>query len=543
GNVKPKVKVRIQKSLDEQRVVRKHWIRIQNYVSNHISEIFITVLYTLVLFAIFAENAYYYSVEREHNGLRRIAGHGVMVSRCAASAMMFTFSSLLVTMCRNFITFLRETFVGHYVPFDSIIAFHKYVAIWALIFTVIHSVGHALNFYHISTQPANDLLCLFSNNFRRSHELPTFHYWCWETVAGITGVFLVLVVAVMYVFATQYSRRHCFKTFWTTHQLYIVMYILNILHGSGNLIQSPSFHYFFLGPAILFTLDKLVSMSRKKSDIAVIKAELLPSDITNLEFKRPSNFEYKAGQWCRIACQGLGPGEYHPFTLTSAPHEDNLSLHIRAVGPWTINLRQIYERANLEKSAYPQLYVDGPFGEGHQDWCRYEVSVLVGGGIGVTPFASILKDIAHKGTLKSTFSCKKVYFLWVTRSQKHFEWLTDIIREVEEKDSNDLVSVHIFVTQFYREFDLRTTMLYICERHFQKMSGKSLLTGLRSTTHFGRPDFLPFLQSLSTTTHPWASKIGVFSCGPPSMTKGVESACTELNKTEGAAFIHHFENF
>ena len=52
--------------------------------------------------------------------------------------------------------------------------------------------------------------------------------------------------------------------------------------------------------------------------------------------------------------------------------------------------------------------MDGPFGEGHQDWCRYEVSVLVGGGIGVTPFASILKDIAHKGTLKSTFSCKKV---------------------------------------------------------------------------------------------------------------------------------------
>ena len=48
---------------------------------------------------------------------------------------MFTYSSLLVTMCRNFITFLRETFVGHYVPFDSNIAFHKYVAMWALIFT------------------------------------------------------------------------------------------------------------------------------------------------------------------------------------------------------------------------------------------------------------------------------------------------------------------------------------------------------------------------------------------------------------------------
>jgi predicted ferric reductase len=35
--------------------------------------------------------------------------------------------------------------------------------------------------------------------------------------------------------------------------------------------------------------------------------------------------------------------------------------------------------------------LDGPYGEGHQDWHRFEVSVLVGGGIGVTPFASILR--------------------------------------------------------------------------------------------------------------------------------------------------------
>ena len=55
-----------------------------------------------------------------------------------------------------------------------------------------------------------------------------------------------------------------------------------------------------------------------------------------------------------------------------------------------------------------QLYLDGPYGEGHQDWYRYEVAVLVGGGIGVTPFASILKDIRHKSRSSPTFACKKV---------------------------------------------------------------------------------------------------------------------------------------
>ena len=55
------------------------------------------------------------------------------------------------------------------------------------------------------------------------------------------------------------------------------MYILTFLHGSGNLLQRSFFYYFFLGPGILFALDKLVSISRKKVDIAVVKAELLPS--------------------------------------------------------------------------------------------------------------------------------------------------------------------------------------------------------------------------------------------------------------------------
>jgi len=54
------------------------------------------------------------------------------------------------------------------------------------------------------------------------------------------------------------------------------------------------------------------------------------------------------------------------------------------------------------------VYVDGPYGEGHQDWHRYDVSILVGGGIGVTPFASILKDIVEKSRSNVKFQCRKV---------------------------------------------------------------------------------------------------------------------------------------
>lgn len=80
-------------------------------------------------------------------------------------------------------------------------------------------------------------------------------------------------------------------------------------------------------------------------------------DITYIEFKRPANFDYQSGQWVRIACLTHGSNEYHPFTLTSAPHEDTLSLHIRALGPWTWNIRQEFDPENHRDGSYPPVSV------------------------------------------------------------------------------------------------------------------------------------------------------------------------------------------
>ena len=41
----------------------------------------------------------------------------------------------------------------------------------------------------------------------------------------------------------------------------------------------------------------------------------------------------------------------------------------------------------------PQLAIDGPFGTASEDVFTYPVAVCVGSGIGVTPFASLLKSV------------------------------------------------------------------------------------------------------------------------------------------------------
>ncbi|XP_058397469.1 dual oxidase 1 isoform X3 [Diceros bicornis minor] len=517
----------------------------KRFIENYRRHIGCVAVFYAIAGGLFLERAYYYAFAAHHTGITDTTRVGIILSRGTAASISFMYSYILLTMCRNLITFLRETFLNRYVPFDAAVDFHRLIASTAIVLTVLHSAGHVVNVYLFSISPLSVLSCLFPGLFHdNGSEFPQkYYWWFFQTVPGLTGVILLLVLAIMYVFASHHFRRRSFRGFWLTHHLYILLYILLIIHGSFALIQLPRFHIFFLVPALIYMGDKLVSLSRKKVEISVVKAELLPSGVTHLQFQRPQGFEYKSGQWVRIACLALGTTEYHPFTLTSAPHEDTLSLHIRAAGPWTTRLREIYSPSTGDGCAkYPKLYLDGPFGEGHQEWHKFEVSVLVGGGIGVTPFASILKDLVFKSSVSCQVFCKKIYFIWVTRTQRQFEWLADIIREVEENDCQDLVSVHIYITQLAEKFDLRTTMLYICERHFQKVLNRSLFTGLRSITHFGRPPFEPFFNSLQEV-HPQVRKIGVFSCGPPGMTKNVEKACQLINRQDRTHFSHHYENF
>lgn len=57
------------------------------------------------------------------------------MSRTTAAAISFHYSFILLTMCRNLKTVLRETFLNAFIPFDSAVEFHKHIAYVAIIET------------------------------------------------------------------------------------------------------------------------------------------------------------------------------------------------------------------------------------------------------------------------------------------------------------------------------------------------------------------------------------------------------------------------
>lgn len=74
---------------------------------------------------------------------------------------------------------------------------------------------------------------------------------------------------------------------------------------------------------------------------------------------------------------------------------------------------------------------------------KYSVCVFVGAGIGVTPFASILKSIWYQhNKSESSLSIKKIYFFWICRDTNAFEWFAELLESLE---------VQVWITVFLIE--------------------------------------------------------------------------------------------
>ena len=70
------------------------------------------------------------------------------------------------------------------------------------------------------------------------------------------------------------------------------------------------------------------------------------SVITNLRICFGWNFlkhysRFLSGQYVAASCTAIRPQEFHSLSITSAPHEDFLSVHVKAVGAWTWKLRWV----------------------------------------------------------------------------------------------------------------------------------------------------------------------------------------------------------
>ena len=54
---------------------------------------------------------------------------------------------------------------------------------------------------------------------------------------------------------------------------------------------------------------------------------------------------YKVGQYAFVNFPSLGMFEWHPYSITSAPHEDQIEIYVKTTNHWT---KQLYDYGNWQ---------------------------------------------------------------------------------------------------------------------------------------------------------------------------------------------------
>jgi len=70
-----------------------------------------------------------------------------------------------------------------------------------------------------------------------------------------------------------------------------------------------------------------------------------------LVITRPKSFKFKSGDYLLLRIPKIAKFEWHPFTISSAPeNDDELWLHIRSLGNWTKKLNQYFSKFDSDST-------------------------------------------------------------------------------------------------------------------------------------------------------------------------------------------------
>uniref|UniRef100_A0A3Q1BRD0 NADPH oxidase, EF-hand calcium binding domain 5 n=1 Tax=Amphiprion ocellaris TaxID=80972 RepID=A0A3Q1BRD0_AMPOC len=497
-------------------------------------------------------------------------GAWFMVAKGCGQCLNFNCTFLL--MLRRCLTWLRATWVVRVLPLDQNILLHQIVGYAILCYTLVHTTAHIFNFVHLSE---NSTFSLWE------YLLTTRPGIGWvKGTASLTGVVLQVVICLMVLCSSTFVRRSGhFEVFYWSHLSYIWVWSLLMVHCAN-------FWKWFLVPGLAFILEKIVGIAvSRMGGLYIVEVNLLPSKVTHLVIKRPQFFHFKPGDYVYINIPVIAKYEWHPFTISSAPEQsDALWLHIRSMGQWTNRLYEYFRQPETETVNPKRLatslrnrrqllkmsaklgenhrfcnikcYVDGPYGTPTRQIFASEHAVLIGAGIGITPFASILQSIMYRYRRRkqncpncnyswcenikdSEMKLRKVDFIWINRDQKSFEWFVSLLTKLEmdqadEEPEGRFLEMHMYMTSALSKNDMKAIGLQMALDLLAKKEKRDSITGLRTRTQPGRPEWGKVFQKVFEENK---GKVHVFYCGSPALAKVIKAQC------EHFGFNFYKENF
>lgn len=438
------------------------------------------------------------------------------IAKMGAYMVNLNIALLLVTMSRALWTRVSRIFWGRFFAPDVLKSLHRWSSTCFILGSIIQIIPHLLN------------LIAFSAG----------HYFAHPSI--ILGLVLVAIVALMGIPAYCIAIRHRnFEAFRYLHYLWLPLVILLVLHESfcffklrsGKCLSSTTIYWIGI-PLMICLIDSAYAWMRARRPTFINKVIQHPSKVLEIQFCQPG-FYFVPGQFIFLRLSQISALQWHPFTLTSSPHEDHLAVHIREVGDWTKALQQLLYRTRLDDI---RVNIDGPYGCASQNYCKYQSIICIGAGIGQTPFAGILKSLwfqMHQPNPKMTL--RKIHYVGISRTLESLEWFCDVLVALERADAENIFCLHQFVTGALSEREIGKVV-----SHYG-LSTRDPNTGLRTQTQYGRPNWDELFSrwKMEMTNH---QIVGLFVCGPRVLCDELQNGCKKYS-IDGPVFVFHQETF
>ncbi|KAF1325611.1 Ferric reductase, partial [Globisporangium splendens] len=451
-------------------------------------------------------------------------------------------------------------------PFDRAILYHKAFAVVAIVLSLLHGLAYLLKHHQIYGS-SRDPNRVFTDS----------EYSDAKSSAAVTGMVALVPMVLLLVVSLPPIRRRFFEFFVRTHWLlFIVVIVGAIIHSAtlgviGALIWVLDMLYRMVYQTRVYKsgafwkankkandnnpASTVVDNAQKSSRLGVlapgqVSISRVASDVVCIQFPKVRAdtgecFQYEAGQHAFLCVPAISLWEWHPFTISSAPHEPMVTFHVRVLGDWTTKLVQLTSPKLFDEASQLDLLVDGPYGNVSIDLMTpttYSHVVLFSGGIGITPMKSLVNHLHNAHTLKTRPELERVHFVWSVRDREMVRaFISGASNEPESyfphglPDSavpNSSGTMPVFTTELFLtkgECDLEDPL-------DQKLS--------HCLRYYTRPDIVAVLREIGQEAQlSKKDRVGVLVCGPSAMIHEVITASILLTREMKIAFDVHNEHF
>lgn len=320
---------------------------------------------------------------------------GVGFGSLSAGNVVFTF----LTAARNSVL---TWFVG--ASFERVLVYHRFFGRLTVVMATIHS-----GFYY------KDILDKTSDP------------------VTLTGLFSLGCGFVIALSSLAYVRRKLFNVFFWSHFSFVGFLV-------GLYLHATSARPFIIASILCYATDKLLKMMWKWPKKTTV-FEKVDDRTVHVQFPKAAlSSRSQVGQYVFINIPSLSLKEWHPFSVASGPRDEHIDLYIRALGDHTKKIVDYAERCAADNKQVT-IRSDGPYGSLPFNYCRYGSILFVGGGIGITPIISVLKDIYEGGKYSktnTTSSCiKSVSVVWVMPHASEASLFLDLLNSFHLKSLED----------------------------------------------------------------------------------------------------------